>query len=62
MKYTEFYHEGCDSTFFVKYAIEQNVSDIDYCPSCGKKGHFEKESVRELDGLLVTKTDISKDL
>ena len=59
MKFTEFYHEGCDTTFFVKYGVEQHVSDVDCCPSCGKRGHFEKESVRELDGLLVGKGDIT---
>lgn len=61
MKYTEFYHEGCDTTFFVKYSIEQHVSDVDYCPSCGKEGRVVKEGVKELDGLIVGKGDITLD-
>lgn len=58
MKYTGFYHDYCDSTFWVKYAIEQDVSDIDHCPSCGHDGMVEKVGVRELDGLIVSKTEV----
>lgn len=61
MKFTEFYHSECDTTFHVRYAIEQDVADIDFCPSCGGTGRFEKEGVTELEGLIVGKTDIKED-
>lgn len=60
MKFTKFYHEGCDTTFHVKYAIEQHVKDIEFCPSCGGYGKFTKEGVTELNGLLVTVSDIKE--
>lgn len=56
MKYTGFYANCCDTTFWVKYGVEQNASDIEHCPSCGEEyepGKFEKEEVKKLDGLIV---------
>lgn len=61
MKWTEFHSGCCDTDFFVKYAIEQHVKDIDHCPSCGGQGPFKKQGVTEMDGLLVTKSDIVDD-
>lgn len=56
MKYTGFYANCCDTDFWVKYAVEQDVSDIEHCPSCGEEyepGKFEKTGTKELDGLVV---------
>lgn len=59
MKWTEFRHPGCQTTFHVKYLYEQDVKDVDHCPSCGKTGGITKEGVVELEGLLCSKEDIT---
>lgn len=61
MLFTEFYCPNCDSTFHVRYAIEQDVSDIDFAPCCGHTGRLEKKGVTELDGLLVSLGDVKED-
>lgn len=61
MKFTHFYHSGCGTDFYVRYGLEQNVSDVDYCPSCGKEDRVIKEGVIEMEGLIVSKSDITMD-
>lgn len=61
MKWTEFHSECCDTTFHVKHVQEQNVVDIDHCPSCGADGKFTKEGVTRIEGLRVTKEDVNVD-
>lgn len=61
MKFTEFNHPECDTTFYVRYSFEQDVADVDYCPGCGGTGRFEKEGVTEMQGLIVSKSDIVED-
>lgn len=61
MLYTHFYCPGCETDFHVKYAIEQDVADVDFCPSCGQTGRVEKRGTTELDGLIVSKGEIVED-
>lgn len=56
MKFTGFNSNCCGQTFWVRYAVEQNASDIENCPSCGKgyePGRFEKIGVKELKGIIT---------